>query len=107
MAIRKMNVFGTILVDDEGHIIIKTKNGNLFTVDQASDLTTIEAKDMLIGEKRKVYDEDEDSDESTYYSSAKQSTDDDTYYAKKMSVDKTSSPKRFSVKGITDTKYGN
>lgn len=59
MAVRKLKSLGEIFVDDGGKILVKTKSGNMFTIDDASDLTTIEAKDLLIGDVR-TYDDDEE-----------------------------------------------
>jgi len=65
MAIRKMTRLGEIYTDDSGKIIIKTKSGNFFTLDEVSDLTSIEAKDVLLGDQN-VYRDNEDDDQEVY-----------------------------------------
>ncbi len=62
--IRKLNYFGELYVDDGGHVIVKTKNGNMFTLDNVTDLTTIEAKGLLVG-PQKIEEEDDEIDDNT------------------------------------------
>jgi len=63
MAIKKLNYFGKLYVDEDGNALIETQSGNKFIIDNISDLTTIEAKDLLIGKKiRDEEDEDEEDD---------------------------------------------
>jgi len=58
MAIKKLNYFGKLFVSEDGNAIIETQNSNRFIIDDISDLTTIEAKDLLIGSKNDDDDEE-------------------------------------------------
>ena len=57
--IKKLNYFGELYVDDGGYIVVKTRNGNIFALDDITDLTTVEAKDLLVGPPRVKEDDDE------------------------------------------------
>lgn len=63
MPIKRLNYFGKLYVDESGNALIETQSGNRFIIDNISDLTTIEAKDLLIGKKiDKEEEEDEEDD---------------------------------------------
>lgn len=60
--IRKLNYFGELYIDENDCVIVKTKNGNMFLLDDVTDLTSVEAKDMLLGPK--IRDDDEEEEDS-------------------------------------------
>ncbi len=61
MAIKRLNYFGKLFIDEKGNALIETQNGNKFIIDNISDLTTIEAKDLLLGSSIGEEEEEEDN----------------------------------------------
>ena len=69
--IRKLEYIGKLFIDGDNGIVIKTEKGNMFTINEISDLQTIEAKDLLIDKPLDNYDDEEEESYKTNFNMLK------------------------------------